>query len=165
MEKGFGVNPNLPPVPLLDDETLARVSYQYGIPQPQASPILKTSSMISPGGFMAKVNAAATEIKLNALPSTPDITPFSLSSEAVEAINSAAANTQLPASESISTSDLNTHKDATNEISTNKARRIAARASRAAERAARIAGRAEEAAKEVTLYNNPFHPLAKITKL
>ena len=95
MYKGYGINPEAPPVTKLDNETLDRISYQYGIPQPSASPILKSSSMINPDSFMSRVDAAATEIKLASIPATPDITPLSLSSEAVEAINSAAANTPI----------------------------------------------------------------------
>ena len=51
--------------------------------------------MINPDSFMSRINTAATEIKLASIPATPDITPLSLSSEAVEAINSAAANTPI----------------------------------------------------------------------
>ena len=51
--------------------------------------------MINPDSFMSRINTAATEIKLASIPATPDITPLSLSSEAVEAINSAAANENL----------------------------------------------------------------------
>jgi hypothetical protein len=50
----------LPPVPNLDDETLSRISYQYGIPQPQSLPVEKASNFINPEGFMSKINSAAT---------------------------------------------------------------------------------------------------------
>ena len=80
MYKGYGINPEAPPVTKLDNETLDRISYQYGIPQPSASPILKSSSMINPDSFMSRVNAAATQIKLDSIPATPNIPPLSLSS-------------------------------------------------------------------------------------
>jgi hypothetical protein len=83
MYKGYGINPKAPPVPNLDNDSLSRISYQYGIPQPSASPILKSSSMINPDSFMSRVEAAATQIKLDSIPTTPNIPPLSLSSDCV----------------------------------------------------------------------------------
>jgi hypothetical protein len=132
----------LPPVPNLDDETLSRISYQYGIPQPQSLPVEKASNFINPEGFMSKINSAATEIKLNSLPATP------ISVETLAAIDSAAANVDSGAG-SVS----NSSEETVTSVSSGIEDRRAHQAARAAARAAK------KAALKTNLSNNPFSKL------
>lgn len=119
----------MPPVPNLDDETLSRISYQYGIPQPQSLPIDKASEFINPDGFMSKVNYAATEFKLNSLPATP------ISVETLAAIDSAAANVDSGAG-SVSNSSEETVTSVSSGIEDRRAHQAARAAARAAKKAA-----------------------------
>ena len=90
MVNGYGVNPNLPPVPPISDELASVYNYPSGldINRPRVRDLF--SGSLFGDGFMQSINQKSIEFKLDSLPPTPTVPPISLSGAEVEAINSVA---------------------------------------------------------------------------
>lgn len=105
--KGWGLAPNAPPVPHVPDDTVANNSFPKGLPVPLTAQTKSyaAAAAVKPGGFMEHLEDAVTAAKFSKVPATPTNPPLPLSTEAVAAMDNAAAN--IPASEATASSNVN----------------------------------------------------------
>lgn len=106
--KGWGLEPNAPPVPHVPDDTVANNSFPKGLPIPLVAQTktYAAAAAVKPGGFMEAVEDAVTAIKLGKLPTTPNMVPID-----INAVDNAAANVSNPSNVN-NVSDLSASQDA-----------------------------------------------------
>ena len=102
--KGWGIDPNVPPVQPISDETVNRLNYPSGldINRPRVRDLF--SGSLFGDGFMQSINQKSIEHKFNSLPPTPTVPPMPLSAEAVAAMDNVAAN--IPATEATAAANI-----------------------------------------------------------